>query len=78
VQVDHENYLLPADAQLQRDMTWCTRHCAEPVLDEVFAGSKIGLACSTVCRNNPFADRMLKAAKQLGKPSNVAVVGLPV
>ncbi|HYZ22118.1 MAG TPA: caspase family protein [Rhodopila sp.] len=63
MQVDHENYLIPADARLER-----TRDLAyealplELMLEEVAQAHRIGIVMLDSCRNNPFTERVLRSA----------------
>jgi hypothetical protein len=62
VQVDRENYLIPADAKLERARD--LEYEALPLslmLDEVSQASKIGIILLDSCRNNPFIDRVARS-----------------
>lgn len=72
VQVDHENYLLPADAQLARERDLLYE--ALPLnllLGEVSQARKIGIVLLDSCRNNPFVERM--SMQQAGRPAGMRV-----
>lgn len=57
-QVDHENYLIPSDAKLERDwdLPYEGLHIDLP-LREVSQAKKVGILILDACRNSPFADR---------------------
>jgi formylglycine-generating enzyme required for sulfatase activity len=62
VQVDHENYLIPADAKLEREHDLLYE--ALPLdlfLDEVSGARKVGIIMLDACRNNPFTDRISRS-----------------
>lgn len=74
VQVDHENYLLPADARLQRERDLLYE--ALPlnlVLGEVSQASKIGIVLLDSCRDNPFVKRISASMRQSGRPTGISV-----
>ena len=74
VQVDHENYLLPADAQLARERDLLYE--ALPLsllLGEVSQARKIGIVLLDSCRNNPFVERMSMSMQQSGRPADMRV-----
>ena len=74
VQVDHENYLLPADARLERERDLLYE--ALPLnllLGEVSQAGKIGIVLLDSCRNNPFVERMAMSMRQSGKPAGISV-----
>jgi hypothetical protein len=80
IQVDHENYLIPADADLQRerDLLYETIKL-DIVMGEVARAKKVGLVILDACRDNPFLQRVastlmprgLSSAKGLAKVDNV-------
>ena len=62
VQVDRENYLLPADAKLERERDLLYE--AMPLslmLGEVSQANKIGIVLLDACRNNPFIERITRS-----------------
>jgi hypothetical protein len=68
VQVDRENYLIPADAKLERARDLAYE--AVPLslmLDEVSQASKIGIVMLDSCRNNPFIDRVARSMSLVGR-----------
>jgi formylglycine-generating enzyme required for sulfatase activity len=74
VQVDHENYLLPADARLERERDLLYEGLPlSLVLGEVSQASRIGIVLLDSCRNNPFVERMSRAMRQSGRPGGVAL-----
>jgi caspase domain-containing protein len=79
IQVDHENYLIPADADLQRerDLLYETIKL-DIVMGEVARAGKVGLVILDACRDNPFIQRVAStlmprglSAKGLAKVDNV-------
>jgi formylglycine-generating enzyme required for sulfatase activity len=62
VQVGRENYLLPADARLERerDLLYETIPL-ELMLGEVSQARKLGIVLLDSCRNNPFVDRLSRS-----------------
>ena len=74
VQVDHENYLLPADANLERERDLLYE--ALPLnllLGEVSQAGKIGIVLLDSCRNNPFVARMATSLRESGRPAGLSV-----
>jgi formylglycine-generating enzyme required for sulfatase activity len=68
VQVDHENYLIPADAKLERERDLLYE--AMPLdlfLGEVSQARKVGIVMLDACRNNPFSDRMSRSLTIAGR-----------
>jgi formylglycine-generating enzyme required for sulfatase activity len=64
VQVEHENYLVPADARLERERDLVYE--ALPlslVLEEVSQARRIGIVLLDSCRNNPFVERMARSLR---------------
>src|SRR6185312_8807735 len=86
IQVDHENYLIPADADLQRerDLLYETVKL-DIVMGEVARAGKVGLVILDACRDNPFVQRVASTligrgfssvkglAKVVNVPPNTAV-----
>ena len=63
VQVGHENYLVPADARLERERDLLYEAVPlELLLGEVSQGRKLGIVLLDACRDNPFVQRMTRAA----------------
>jgi formylglycine-generating enzyme required for sulfatase activity len=62
VQVAHENYLLPADALLERerDLVYETLSL-DLFLGEISQARKLGMILLDACRNNPFVDRLTRS-----------------
>ncbi|HLZ67047.1 MAG TPA: SUMF1/EgtB/PvdO family nonheme iron enzyme [Aliidongia sp.] len=79
MQVDHENYLVPTDAKLERehDLVYEALSLDLP-LGEVSQAKKIGILLLDACRNNPFVDRMSRsmtiAGRSVDKPKGLARV----
>ena len=68
MQVDGENYLIPADAKLERPRDLAYE--ALPLslmLDEISQASRIGIILLDSCRNNPFIDRVARAMNVAGR-----------
>ena len=68
VQVDHENYLLPSDAKLEREHDLLYE--ALPlslILGEISQAHKIGIVLLDACRNNPFIERMSRSMSVAGR-----------
>jgi formylglycine-generating enzyme required for sulfatase activity len=62
VQVAHENYLLPADAKLEREHDLVYEALSlDLFLGEVSQARKLGIILLDACRNNPFADRLSRS-----------------
>ncbi|CAH2604042.1 SUMF1/EgtB/PvdO family nonheme iron enzyme [Rhodovastum atsumiense] len=79
VQVDHENYLLPADARLERERDLLYE--ALPLslmLGEVAQAGRIGIVLLDACRNNPFVERIARsmplAGRAIATPTGLARV----
>ncbi|WP_165838859.1 SUMF1/EgtB/PvdO family nonheme iron enzyme [Roseicella frigidaeris] len=70
VQVGRENYLLPADARLERERDLLYEALPlELILGEASQARKIGIVLLDACRNNPFVDRMSRAMTIAGRGS---------
>jgi formylglycine-generating enzyme required for sulfatase activity len=70
VQVGRENYLLPADARLERERDLLYEALPlELVLGEASQARKIGIVLLDACRNNPFVDRMSRSMSIAGRGS---------
>ncbi|MEN0076591.1 MAG: caspase family protein, partial [Paracraurococcus sp.] len=68
VQVGRENYLLPADARLERERDLLYEALPlELVLGEASQARKIGIVLLDACRNNPFVDRMSRSMTVAGR-----------
>jgi formylglycine-generating enzyme required for sulfatase activity len=68
VQVERENYLLPADAKLERERDLLYEALPlERLLGEVSQASKIGMVLLDSCRNNPFIDRVSRSMGIAGR-----------
>jgi Caspase domain len=68
VQLDRENYLMPADAKLERAHD--LEYEALPLslmLSEVSQASKIGIILLDSCRNNPFVERVDRSLNVAGR-----------
>jgi uncharacterized caspase-like protein len=72
VQVDNENFLLPADAKLERahDLVY-EALSLDLFLGEVSQAKKVGILLLDACRNNPFVDRMSRGADIVQRASAV-------
>jgi formylglycine-generating enzyme required for sulfatase activity len=63
VQVDHDNFLLPADAKLEREHDLVYEALSlDLFLGEVSQAKKVGILLLDACRDNPFVDRMSRGA----------------
>ena len=59
VQVEGQNFLIPADAQLERERDLIYEALALNLfLGEVGQAKKLGIMILDACRDNPFADRL--------------------
>jgi formylglycine-generating enzyme required for sulfatase activity len=77
VQVDGENYLIPADAKLEREHD--LRYEAMPLdflLEEVAQAKKVGIVLLDACRNNPFLDRLSRSFAIAGRAARSTQAGL--
>jgi hypothetical protein len=77
MQVDHENYLVPADAQFERERDLLYEALKLGlVLSEVGRAKKVGLVILDACRNNPFYDKAgtAFAARGTSTPRGLAKV----
>ena len=62
VQVARENYLLPADAQLERERDLVYEALSlDLFLGEISQARKLGIILLDACRNNPFVDRLSRS-----------------
>jgi formylglycine-generating enzyme required for sulfatase activity len=63
VQVDHDNFLIPADAKLEREHDLVYEALSlDLFLGEVSQAKKVGILLLDACRDNPFVDRMSRGA----------------
>jgi formylglycine-generating enzyme required for sulfatase activity len=68
VQVDRENYLIPADAKLERERDLLYEAMPlDRLLGEVSQASRIGIVLLDSCRNNPFVDRVSRSMTVAGR-----------
>jgi len=68
VQVDRQNYVIPADAKLEREHDLLYE--ALPLdlfMGELAQARKVGILLLDACRNNPFADRMSRSLSIAGR-----------
>jgi formylglycine-generating enzyme required for sulfatase activity len=76
VQVAHENYLVPADAQLEREHDLVYEALSlDLFLGEVSQARKLGIILLDACRNNPFVDRLTRSVV-IGSSRGPASAGL--
>jgi formylglycine-generating enzyme required for sulfatase activity len=62
VQVARENYLLPADALLERERDLVYEALSlDLFLGEISQAQKLGIILLDACRNNPFVDRLTRS-----------------
>jgi formylglycine-generating enzyme required for sulfatase activity len=72
VQVDHENFLLPADAKLEREHDLVYEALSlDLFLGEVSQAKRVGILLLDACRNNPFVDRMSRGFSIAGRATSV-------
>jgi formylglycine-generating enzyme required for sulfatase activity len=68
VQVDRENYLIPADAKLERERDLLYEAMPlDRLLGEVSQASQIGIVLLDSCRNNPFIERVARSMTVAGR-----------
>lgn len=68
VQVDRENYLIPADAKLERERDLLYEAMPlDRLLGEVSQASRIGIILLDSCRNNPFIERVARSMTIAGR-----------
>jgi formylglycine-generating enzyme required for sulfatase activity len=68
VQVDRENYLIPADAKLERERDLLYEAMPlDRLLGEVSQASRIGIILLDSCRNNPFIERVARSMTVAGR-----------
>ena len=71
VQVARENYLLPADARLERERDLLYEALPlDLLLGEVAQARKLGVVLLDACRNNPFVDRLTRSMTIAGRGSS--------
>ncbi len=72
VQVARENYLLPADARLERERDLLYEALPlDLLMGEAAQARKLGIVLLDACRNNPFVDRLSRGMTVAGRgPSN--------
>jgi formylglycine-generating enzyme required for sulfatase activity len=72
VQVDHENFLIPADAKLEREHDLVYEALSlDLFLGEVSRAKKVGILLLDACRTNPFVERMSRDDDIVKRASNV-------
>ncbi|HYZ22934.1 MAG TPA: SUMF1/EgtB/PvdO family nonheme iron enzyme [Rhodopila sp.] len=68
VQVNRENYLIPADAKLERERDLLYEAMPlDRLLGEVSQASHIGIVLLDSCRNNPFIERVSRSMTLAGR-----------
>ncbi len=68
VQVDRENYLIPADARLERERDLLYEAMPlDRLLGEVSQAARIGIVLLDSCRNNPFIERVARSMTIAGR-----------
>jgi formylglycine-generating enzyme required for sulfatase activity len=68
VQVDRENYLIPADAKLERERDLLYEAMPlDRLMGEVSQASHIGIVLLDSCRNNPFIERVSRSMSFAGR-----------
>ena len=72
VQVDHDNYVIPADAKLEREHDLLYEALSlDLILGEVSQAKKVGILLLDACRNNPFVERMSRSYSVAGRAAGV-------
>jgi formylglycine-generating enzyme required for sulfatase activity len=72
VQVDHDNYIIPADAKLEREHDLLYEALSlDLFLGEVSQAKKVGILLLDACRNNPFVERMSRSYSMAGRAAGV-------
>jgi formylglycine-generating enzyme required for sulfatase activity len=72
VQVDHDNYIIPADAKLEREHDLLYEALSlDLFLGEVSQAKKVGILLLDACRNNPFVERMSRSYSIAGRAAGV-------
>ena len=68
VQVERENYLIPADAKLERERDLLYEAMPlDRLLGEVSQASHIGIVLLDSCRNNPFVEKVARSMTIAGR-----------
>jgi formylglycine-generating enzyme required for sulfatase activity len=68
VQVDRENFLIPADAKLERERDLLYEAMPlDRLLGEVSQANRIGIVLLDSCRNNPFIERVSRSMTIAGR-----------
>ena len=72
VQVDHDNYIIPADAKLEREHDLLYEALSlDLFLGEISQAKKVGILLLDACRNNPFVERMARSYSIAGRAAGV-------
>src|SRR6185312_8106586 len=72
VQVDHDNYIIPADAKLEREHDLLYEALSlDLFLGEISQAKKVGILLLDACRNNPFVERMSRSYSIAGRTAGV-------
>lgn len=72
VQIDHDNYIIPADAKLEREHDLLYEALSlDLFLGEVSQAKKVGILLLDACRNNPFVERMSRSYSIAGRAAGV-------
>ena len=72
VQVDHDNYIIPADAKLEREHDLVYEALSlDLFLGEVSQAKRVGILLLDACRNNPFVERMSRSFSIAGRAAGV-------
>jgi Caspase domain len=73
VQVERENYLIPADAKFERERDLLYEAMPlDRLLGEVSQASHIGIVLLDSCRNNPFLERVSRSMSVVGRAVTTA------
>jgi formylglycine-generating enzyme required for sulfatase activity len=72
VQVDHDNYIIPVDAKLEREHDLLYEALSlDLFLGEISQAKKVGILLLDACRNNPFVERMSRSYSVAGRAAGV-------
>jgi uncharacterized caspase-like protein len=77
MQVDHENFLVPTDADLERERDLLYEALKlDMVLNKAGRAKKVGLVILDACRNNPFYNKVYTtfAARKISQQQGLAKV----
>jgi hypothetical protein len=77
VQADHQNYILPSDAKLERERDLLYEALPlDLMLGEIAEAKKVGILLLDACRNNPFTDRVSRSITVAARSGGTGPKGL--